>query len=187
MSIFNKIGSLAKKVISSPIVRAASPILGGPIGVALTTASTAYGAYQALKTPAAGAVLPGAGSVTAFPSMPSLSAGMMSSLSLGGLGAGAVMGAGRAVIAGGRSVARSAANLCRKYPQWCTTIGGTAAIEALMHSGQLPVQKRRRGRGITATELRNFKRVARFTSKYCAPVRKAMKAPAMRRGSRTCQ
>jgi len=81
-----------------------------------------------------------------------------------------------------RRIAASAAALCRRNPQWCATIGGLAAVEAMVRSGQLPPVKRRRQRGITATELRNFKRVAKFTSKYCAPVRRAMSAPVMRKG-----
>jgi len=89
-------------------------------------------------------------------------------------------GARAAGYAAGR-IAASAMNYCRRNPQWCATVGGAVAVEAMIRAGQLPAMKRRRGRGITSVELRNFKRVAKFTSKYCAPVRRAMKAPVMRK------
>lgn len=183
MSLLGKFLDVGKSILNSPVAKVAGTFLGGVPGALLAGASTAYGAYQALKTPSAGAVLPGAGSVSTLSSMPSLSMGM-SPTSMAGLGS-AVRVGGRLVVTGIRGVAKGAANLCRKYPQWCATIGGTAAVEALMHSGQLPVPKRSRGRGITAHELRAFKRVARFTSKYCAPVHKAMRAPAVRRGGKS--
>jgi hypothetical protein len=98
------------------------------------------------------------------------------------MGSAGLVGAARTVgYAAGRIYA-AASSYCRRNPQWCATVGGMAAVEAMVRSGQLPAPKRRRGRGITATELRNFKRVAKFTSKYCAPVRRAMSAPVMRKG-----
>lgn len=110
-------------------------------------------------------------------------AGGMILKALPGIGAGVgVAGLARgAGYAAGRIYA-AASSYCRRNPQWCATVGGMAAVEAMVRSGQLPAPKRRRGRGITATELRNFKRVAKFTSKYCAPVRRAMSAPVMRKG-----
>jgi hypothetical protein len=125
-----------------------------------------WGAFQQVSTMPAMAVLPRLG--------PGLVAG-----------GSALAGASRAVgYAAGRIYA-AASSYCRRNPQWCATVGGMAAVEAMIRSGQLPAPKRRRGRGITATELRNFKRVARFTSKYCAPVRRAMSAPAVR-GRKRC-
>lgn len=177
MSLFSKIGNIAKTVLQSPVAKVAAGVIGGPVGTTLMTAATAYGAYQSLKAPSVGSVSPGAGSVMALPQLGSSFAPM------GMLSPGTIAGAGRAVVAGGRAVARGAVSLCRKYPQWCSTIGGTVAVEALMHSGQIPVPRRRRGRGISAHELKAFKRVARFTSKYCAPVHRAMKAPAVRKGA----
>lgn len=175
MSLLKSIVSGVKKVISSPVVRAAAPILGGPVGIALTTASTAYGAYQALKTPTPPA-FPGVGNLQNM--------GMsMSGVPLSGFlpAVGRVGGTVlRAGAAGARRVYQSAASYCRKHPGWCQTIGGIAAVEAMIQNGQLPAMKSRRGKGITATELKNFKRVARFTSKYCAPVRKAMSSRALR-------
>lgn len=175
MSLLSKVANVAKSVLSSPVGKVAAGVIGGPIGAGIATASTLYGAYSAIKTPTGG-VGPSSGSIMALPGVSM--AGMLSP--------GTIAGAGRVVMAGARGAARGAVNLCRKYPQWCSTIGGTAAVEALMHSGQIPVPKHRRGRGITAHELKAFKRVARFTSKYCAPVHRAMKAPAVR-GGKSCR
>jgi hypothetical protein len=183
MSLFKSIKKIAGTVFKSPLAKPALAMIPG-IGTGLALASTAYSAYSGLKAPAAGSVMPGAGSVA---TLSPLSGGMGGFASMGMLSPSSIAGAGRMVVAGGRAAARGAVNLCRKYPQWCTTIGGTAAVEALMHSGQIPIPKRRRGRGITAHELKAFKRVARFTSKYCAPVHRAMRAPAVRKGARSCQ
>lgn len=178
MSLLKSIVSGVKKVISSPVVRAAAPILGGPVGIAVSTLGTAYGAYQSLKGAATPAMLPN----QIQPAMPGIGMGMFPS-SLGRT-IPALAGAGGALVRGGvagaRRVYQSAASYCRKHPGWCQTIGGIAAVEAMVQNGQLPAIKSRRGRGITATELKNFKRVARFTSKYCAPVRKAMSSRALR-------
>ncbi|HEX2980673.1 MAG TPA: hypothetical protein VHO48_10460 [Anaerolineaceae bacterium] len=139
---------------------------------------TAYGAYQSLKSPAA-------------PSMPGLGTIMPQGMTMGGMQLGGALPAigrvggtlVRGGVAGAKRIYSSAASYCRKHPGWCQTIGGIAAVEALVQQGQLPVMKSRRGRGITATELKNFRRVARFTSKYCAPVRRAMSSKAVRRGA----
>lgn len=178
MSLFKSIVSGAKKIFSSPVVRAAAPILGGPIGVAISTAGTAYSAYQAMKAPPA---FPGVGGMNGggvstagmFPSLPGIGSLIPTATRVGGV-------AVRAGVAGAKRIYSSAASYCRKHPGWCQTIGGIAAVEALIQNGQLPAIKSRRGRGITATELKHFKRVARFTSKYCAPVRKAMSSRALR-------
>jgi len=87
--------------------------------------------------------------------------------SLPGIGAGGVVlyKAGRAA---GRIYA-SAARYCRTNPRWCYGIGGLAAVEGLIRTGQLPVHKRRRGRGITAREFRGFRRVHKVLSGFCAP------------------
>jgi hypothetical protein len=183
MSLFKSITNVAKKILSNPIATKVAAVIPG-IGTGVALAGAAYQAYTAaqparLPSPVSPS-LPLLGGVSQSFGGPSMSmAGMLSPATAGRV----LATGGRMVVAGGRSVARGAANLCRKYPQWCTTIGGTAAIEALMHSGQLPVPRRRRGKGITAHELKAFKRVARFTSKYCAPVHRAMKAPAVRKGA----
>lgn len=176
MSLLKSIVSVGRSILSSPVAKAVAPIVGGPVGLALGAASTAYSAYQMLKPPAAppSPAFPGVGGFSA----PSMAMGLSTSVlpAIGRVGGTAV----RAGVAGAKRVYSSAAAYCRKHPGWCQTIGGIAAVEALVGNGQLPVIKARRGRGITATELKNFKRVARFTSKYCAPVRKAMSSRALR-------
>jgi hypothetical protein len=82
-----------------------------------------------------------------------------------GYGAGVVVGRARAI-------ARGAAALCAKHPQWCSTIGGVAAVAGMMESGQLPVPKRRRGRGLTPRDLRSFRRVARLIRVFAPTVRR---------------
>lgn len=166
-----KYGGAALSIAAkSPVGKAALAMVPG-VGPILAGAATAYSIYEGLKSPST----PSAGPGSSLSPMPSLSMGLVSP--------GAVASAGRVVMTGARAAAKGAVNLCRKYPQWCSTIGGTAAVEALIHSGQIPAPKHRRGRGITAHELKAFKRVARFTSRYCAPVHRAMKAPAVRKGA----
>lgn len=178
MSIFS---SIVKKI--APVAATVGKFIPG-IGTAVSMAGTAATAYYAAKSavPAAPAPafsnqmvpMPGIGTMGMFPS--SLGRALTP---LAGVGGAAV----RVGVAGAKRVYQSAAAYCRKHPGWCQTIGGIAAVEAMIQNGQLPAMKSRRGRGITATELKNFKRVARFTSKYCAPVRRAMSAPAVRRKS----
>lgn len=85
----------------------------------------------------------------------------------------AVIGAGAGMMArGAGAVFRSAQTYCRRHPQWCATIGGTAAVGAMIESGQLPVIKRRRGRGLTPRDLRSFRRVASLIKGYCPTVRR---------------
>lgn len=180
MSLLKSLGNIAKKVISSPVVRTLAPVLGGPIGTAISTAGTLYGSYQGLKavgSTIAAPAMPGIGTASMFPTVGSLGRTMPA------LAGGAV----RAGVAGAKRVYSAAAGYCRKHPQWCSTIGGIAAVEAMIGRGELPIPKRRRGKGISATELKNFRRVARFTSQYCAPVRRAMTSKAVRRGARSCQ
>lgn len=81
-------------------------------------------------------------------------------------------GAGSLVVSGARAAARSAMVYCRRHPNWCSTIGGTAAVAAMIESGQLPTIKRRRGRGITPKDLRSFRRVANLVRGYCPTVRR---------------
>lgn len=175
MSLFKSLVSGVKKVISSPVVRAVAPALG-PIGVGISALGTARAAYESMKAPPA---FPGVGgmngisSASMFPALP----GVGSLLPAVGRVA---AGAARIGVVGAKRIYSSAASYCRKHPGWCQTIGGVAAVEAMIQRGELPAMKSRRGRGITATELKHFKRVARFTSKYCAPVRKAMSSRALR-------
>jgi hypothetical protein len=178
MSLFSSIRKIGSTLLKSPLAKPALAMVPG-VGTALALGATAYQAYSSIKSPMAGAVMPGVGSSLSLPQLGSYSL-------MGSLSPGVIAGGGRALVAGGRAAARGAVNLCRKYPQWCAGIGGTVAIEAMMNSGQIPIPKRRRGRGITAGELKSFKRVARFTSRYCAPVHRAMKSSAVR-GGKSCR
>lgn len=174
MSLLSKVFSAVKSV-AAPILTTVGTVFGGPVGGAIGGAvGGAIAAKQVAKTSAisGAAVMPGAGV---------MSAGMFPSLSLTGTG---VRAAGGMVVAGAKRVYSAAAGYCRKHPQWCSTIGGIAAVEAMIGRGELPIPKRRRGKGISATELKNFRRVAKFTSQYCAPVRRAMTTKAVRRGAR---
>lgn len=174
------LSSILQKV--APIAATVGKFIPG-IGTAVAAAGTAASIYYGAKS----TVSPVMPSVPK-PSLPGLTGGAPG-LQMGmfpGIGsfapaAGRIAGV---AVAGAKRVYSAAANYCRKHPQWCSTIGGIAAVEGLINSGQLPIPKRRRGRGITATELKHFKRVARFTSKYCAPVRRAMSSPAVKRGRR---
>ncbi len=76
------------------------------------------------------------------------------------------------LVARGRNIARAAAAMCVKHPQWCSTIGGVAAIAAMMESGQMPIPKKRRGRGLTPRDLRSFRRVARLIRVFAPTVRR---------------
>lgn len=121
------------------------------------------GAYQPVA-------MPGAGYTPAMAIIPRLGTALAPAI-----GAGAAR-----LAAGARTIARSAMTYCRRHPQWCATIGGIAAIEGLIRSGQLPPVKRRRARGITGTELRNFRRVTKILNKWCKV------GPPMRRSRRKC-
>jgi hypothetical protein len=189
MSFLSKIWKGVRGV-AAPLIGGA---IGGPVGAAIGTALGGSSRVPSAIAPQVSAVPPaspvnwGALTPAAFPlpssgGGPAMAGGMILK-SLPGIGT-AAAGAGMAYRVGksaGRLFA-AASSYCRRNPQWCASVGGMAAVEAMVRSGQLPAPKRRRGRGITATELRNFKRVAKFTSKYCAPVRRAMSAPVMRKG-----
>lgn len=172
MSLFSK---GLKMVSKSPLLKGAMSMIPGGAMVAATM--TAYDTFKGITN----SIRPPGGGIGGGQRMPALP---------GRIATGGMMGGGRAlvggviggVVRGGRAIWRSAATYCRKHPQWCSTIGGIAAVEAMIGRGELPTIKKSRGRGITARELRSFKKVARFTSKYCAPVKKAMKSPALRRG-----
>jgi len=162
--------------IVAPVIGTA---IGGPMGGALGSVLAGGASRGAVPAPSFinHTTLPSAMPGGSFQQ----TAGILPALpALGRALAPGLVGGAVRVASSARRIAAGAASLCRRNPQWCATIGGMAAVEALMRSGQLPVPKRRRGRGITATELRNFRRVARFTSKYCAPVRRAMASPAVR-------
>lgn len=187
MSLISSIVNVGKgllqtaKSYAAPILSKVGAVFGGPVGGVV-------GGVVGSAISSRG----GGGVQTAMPSLPAVSRpgvgisqmGMMPSLASF---TGGAMKLGGAVVTGAKRVYSAASGYCRRHPQWCSTIGGIAAVEALINSGQLPIPKRRRGKGISATELKNFRRVARFTSQYCAPVRRAMTSKAVRRGGRSCQ
>ncbi len=122
--------------------------------------------------------MPGGATRGTLPALAGAGGGGMGGLTgraLGGLGA-----AGRGVA----SVARGAASMCAKYPAWCLAAGGVAAVANLMHSGQLPIPKRRRRRGITPRDLHSFRRVANLIKAYSGPVHHMRTKP---RGTRSCR
>lgn len=73
-----------------------------------------------------------------------------------------VAAGGRVVVAGARSAMQGAIAWCRRNPAWCSSIGGTAAVAAMIESGQLPAPKRRRGRGLSSRDLRGFRKTVRL-------------------------
>lgn len=178
MSLLSKVFKKAKGLIRK--VAPITSLIPGPIGAISMGASAILGpGSKAMRASTAAAAPPTFSVPSTMSMLPALPAITRALPAVGGA-------AVRVGVAGAKRVYSAAASYCRKHPSWCSTVGGIAAVEAMIGRGELPLPKRRRGRGITATELRNFKRVAKFTSKYCAPVRKAMKAPAMRRGCKTC-
>lgn len=84
----------------------------------------------------------------------------------------AIVAGGTAVarmgVAGARTIMNSAISLCRRNPQWCAGIGGTAAVAAMIQQGQLPTVRRRRGRGLSARDIRGFKRTHRLVRQVMA-------------------
>ena len=147
MSIFSKIVGAAAPIVGG--------IFGGPAGAAL---GSALGAAISGHN---GAAQPGTGMI--YPTMGTLPA-------IGAGAAGAAIGTAVRVGAGAVSkFGRGAIQLCRRYPQWCSTIGGTAAVAGLLQSGQLPMLRRRRGRGISGRDLRAYRRIHNVLAGFCAP------------------
>jgi hypothetical protein len=136
-SIGGVIGNVARAV--APVVSAFQPSLGGVVGIA---------GQLGARSPTT--VMPGAG---------------LTSMLLPAMGAlPAVAGAAvRVGMVGARSAMRGAITLCRRNPGWCSTIGGTAAVAAMIESGQLPAPKHRRGRGLSARDIRGFRKTVRLT------------------------
>jgi hypothetical protein len=151
MSLFSKVGKAIGKVIKSPAVAGAVSVWNPALGGALA-------GLQSMKA-----------SMGAMPALPGIGVGVTRGLPAVartiGFGAGLMVGRARAI-------ARGAAALCIKHPQWCSTIGGVAAVGAMMESGQLPIPKRRRGRGLTPKDLRSFRRVARLIRVFAPSVRR---------------
>ncbi len=164
----SKIGPIAQ-MIPHPIARGV-----GMLG-SIASASRSSGAGMAPAPITTGSMM--------FPALPSIGQAIGRTLPAVGRIAGGAVGV---AAAGARAITRSAMSYCRKHPQWCATVGGVAAVEAMISRGELPPVKRSRGRGITPRELRSFKRVSRVLSRYCAPTKRAMRAPALR-GGKSCR
>jgi len=171
MSIFSKLGRVVRKAL--PIVASFIPGVGGVIAGA---------ASSVINRQTGGGIM----AQSILPSLPAIAGGAIrtlpgigSRLMAGGLPAAVGFGAGRAVRSA-RAIASAASSYCRRHPGWCASIGGLAAVEGLVNSGQLPVPKRRRRKGISGRDLGNFMRVSKVLSRYCAPIRKARSSPAAR-------
>jgi hypothetical protein len=136
------------------IVKIAAPIagayFGGPIGA--TIAGGIAGSFGGSAQPGSGAQV---ASMAALPSIGTV-----------GTVGGAVARAG---VAGARAIIASARYYCAKYPGWCISIGGLGAVQGMVQNGQLPVHRRRRARGISASEFRGFRKVHKVLSGFCAP------------------
>ena len=168
MSLLGKIGSfISKKVINSPIGRAA-----GQVALSTVTGGIAPPIQPRTFLPTAG-----------MSGLPAVLGRTLPTVGRALPGVGAAVGAGATVARGVGAVARGAATWCRKNPSWCAQIGGLAAVEALIRNGQLPLPKRRRARGISASELKAFRRVASIVRQH-APT--ARKVPCKPRG-KTCR
>lgn len=162
MSLFKAIGSVVKK--AAPVLgTVAGMAYGGPAGAAIggrlgSAVSGVGGAKLVASTGAGMASLP-----------PLIRAGTIAA------------GAAGVVVRGARAIGYSAVSYCRKYPGWCSTIGGTAAVEALIRNGSLPPIKRRRRRGLTPRDLASFRRVASLIKSYGPTARRVPSSCAPRR------
>lgn|SRR5574341_32240 len=135
--------SLLKGVLGAvaPIV---GGMFGGPVGAAIGTA-----VGGALNRPKAmTGMLPGVGAMGPSFALPALGP--------------IVAAGGRVAVAGARTAMQGAIAWCRRNPAWCSSIGGTAAVAAMIESGQLPAPKRRRGRGLSSRDLRGFRKTVRL-------------------------
>lgn len=148
--------SLFKSIIgaAAPIV---GGIFGGPVGAAIGGAIG--GAISGPRIQPASFTQPAALAPLGMGALPQL----------GRLGVGAAGAIGGMAVRGAGAAMRGAVSLCRKYPTWCSTVGGTAAIAAMIESGQLPAPRRRRGRGISSKDLRSYRRVHGILAGFCAP------------------
>lgn len=90
---------------------------------------------------------------------------------LPGIGAaGGVLAAGGAVVRGVGAAARAANAWCGRNPAWCVSVGGLPAVLSMIESGQLPVPKRRRRRGLSPRDLRGFYKTARLMRKVAGTI-----------------
>jgi len=165
VSIFSSIGGALKGAVTGFIT---GGLPGAGVGAAVGVA---------------GSMMGGKAATTRLPAMKPLSP--LPGVKGSGGGIGGIVGGGIAAAAGGArklaGVARGAAAMCAKYPQWCLAAGGVAAIANMMHSGQLPVPKRRRRRGITPHDLASFRRVATLIKSYGPTARRVPSSCAPRK------
>jgi hypothetical protein len=168
MSIFSSIGGAIQKIGGS-LFGAAKTALPGAVGGAIAGGLP-------------GAILGGGmsvlgGGMKTLPPIPGVAGsgggGAIVRGTLGGLAGGAARRIG--------SAARGAASMCARFPQWCVAVGGVSAIAAMMQSGQLPVPKRRRRRGITPRDLQSFRRVAGLIKSYGPTARRVPSSCAPRK------
>lgn len=166
MSLLKSIGSIVKK--AAPVIGSvAGMAYGGPAGAAVggrigSAFSATAGAGRSKLV--AGGVSAGMGALP-----PIVRAGTIAAA------------AGGYIARGARAIGYSAVSYCRKYPGWCSTIGGTAAVEALIRNGSLPPIKRRRRRGLTPRDLASFRRVASLIKSYGPTARRVPSSCAPRR------
>jgi len=167
MSIFSSIvGGI--KSIGGSLLGTVKSALPGAVGGAIT------GGLPGAMVGGGLGVLGGMGSKT-LPPLPGV----------GGSGGGIIRTVGGAVGGAARGISgamRGAASMCARYPQWCLAAGGVGAIASMMQSGQLPIPKRRRRRGITPRDLASFRRVAGLIKSYGPTARKVPSRCAPRRG-----
>jgi len=132
------------------LVKVAAPIagafFGGPVGAAI---GGALGGSL-------GTSAPGSGQVASMAALPAIGGAVVRTTAAAG-------------IAGARAVIASARYYCAKYPGWCISIGGLGAVQGMVQQGQLPLHRRRRARGISASEFRGFRKVHKVLSGFCAP------------------
>lgn len=160
MSLLKKLGKVVK-----PVARAAAAYYTAGASEAVLAAAKRRpaGSGEAVLTQG---TLSGLATQTAFPALGPMLGGMARMVpSLGAMGAGAVV-----VARSAASIGRGAVTWCRRNPAWCANIGGTAAVAALIESGQLPMPRRRRGRGLSARDLRGFRKTTRLIRQVAGSV-----------------
>lgn len=162
MSLFKKIRKGFKKVFKP----AAQVAVGSIPGIGPTLSSVVFNGGAKMPPPVSGFV---GGAIGAGSMLPRVIPGI--GAAAGRVAVGTAVGAGVRALSP-TTIARSAVAWCRRNPAWCASIGGTAAVEALVRSGELPPVKRRRARGITANELKAFRRVASIVRQHAPTARK---------------
>lgn len=149
-------------------------IVGGPFGAVL-------GGALGGGTKTIGQVPSGLGSMSAFGASSTIGSSIFpaigASRAVMPIARSIMPGVAGTIIRGGRGAMASANAYCRRHPVWCSTLpGGLAAVADMVSGGQLPPIKRRRAKGISGTELKNFRRVSMLMNKWCkvpAPTQRA--------------